>query len=142
VGSLASGEPRPLDPGAVLRADRRVALLPPLVALAVSGLALLVIAVLGRGSEYLVAGGLIAACLVVMTSVLSLGLSAWGRLALARPVLASAGHLPLRVMTFLDDAYERGVLRRAGPSYQFRHARLQDALASSAGDPEPHRSAK
>jgi hypothetical protein len=142
VGSLASGEPWPLDPGAALRADRRVALLPPLVALAVSGLALLVIAVLGRGSEYLVAGGLIAACLVVVTSVLSLGLSAWGRLALARPLLASAGHLPLRVMTFLDDAYERGVLRRAGPSYQFRHARLQDVLASSAGDQEPHRSAK
>jgi hypothetical protein len=33
-------------------------------------------------------------------------------------------------MTFLDDAYRRGVLRQGGAAYQFRHARLQDHLAA------------
>jgi len=36
---------------------------------------------------------------------------------------------PRRGMRFLQDAHERGVLRTAGPVYQFRHARLQDQLA-------------
>jgi hypothetical protein len=36
---------------------------------------------------------------------------------------------PLRLLTFLDDALQRGVLRSVGPVYQFRHARLQDLLA-------------
>ena len=47
---------RPLesaDPHAVLRADRRAALLPPLVALVVSGLALGIISALGDGGKYL-----------------------------------------------------------------------------------------
>jgi hypothetical protein len=35
-------------------------------------------------------------------------------------------------MAFLDDAYRRGVLRRAGAVYQFRHARLQDRLAATS----------
>jgi hypothetical protein len=135
VRLLVSGE----DPRSVLRADRLAALLPPLVALAVSGLALGIIAVLGVSREYLVPGGLSAACLVLVTSVLSLDVSAWGRFAIARPVLASRGYLPVRVMTFLDDAYRRSVLRRSGPFYQFRHAQLQDVLASGPRDPEPHR---
>jgi hypothetical protein len=49
--------------------------------------------------------------------------------------------LPLRLMRFLDDAYERGVLRTVGAVYQFRHARLQDrlaiAVATSTGSDEP-----
>src|SRR5215470_4186832 len=39
-----------------------------------------------------------------------------------------AGHGPLRMMRFLEDAHARQVLRTAGPIYQFRHARLQDRL--------------
>lgn len=38
---------------------------------------------------------------------------------------------PFRVMRFLEDASNRGVLRTVGPVYQFRHARLQDRLAES-----------
>ncbi|MFI5591163.1 hypothetical protein ACIA5G_39355 [Amycolatopsis sp. NPDC051758] len=45
--------------------------------------------------------------------------------------LRLAGVGPLRMMSFLDDACDRDVLRVAGPSYQFRHARLQDCLAAS-----------
>jgi hypothetical protein len=39
------------------------------------------------------------------------------------------GQLPWAVIAFLDDACERGVLRRAGAVYQFRHAQLQEHLA-------------
>lgn len=49
---------------------------------------------------------------------------------LACCVLASLrGALPLRLMSFLEDAHRRGVLRQAGGVYQFRHALLQERLA-------------
>ncbi|MEU5870659.1 NACHT domain-containing protein [Glycomyces sp. NPDC047369] len=49
--------------------------------------------------------------------------------AMACVALAGSGLGPLRLMRFLDDAARRGVLRQAGPVYQFRHARLQAYLA-------------
>ncbi|MCF6470271.1 hypothetical protein FAF44_17970 [Nonomuraea sp. MG754425] len=61
--------------------------------------------------------------------------SAWGRFADARLWFAARRVLPLRLMTFLRDAYERGVLRRTGPYYQFRHELLQDQAV--AGPPPP-----
>ncbi len=127
------------DPRAVLRADRRAALLPPLVALVGSALTLGIIAILGYGREHLGLAGLSAAFLLLVTSALSLAYTAWGRFVIARPWLAARGHLPLRVMAFLDDAYQRGVLRRSGPFYQFRNAQLQDALASGPAVSEPRR---
>jgi len=59
--------------------------------------------------------------------------SAWGVFLVVRVWLAVRGRLPLHLMGFLDDAHRRGVLRQAGAVYQFRHARLQDRLASRAG---------
>jgi hypothetical protein len=60
----------------------------------------------------------------------SLAFSAWGQwVAFARLWLPLRGRLPWAVMAFLDDACERGVLRRAGAVYQFRHAQLQEHLA-------------
>jgi hypothetical protein len=56
--------------------------------------------------------------------------SPWGWSLLSRCWLALAGRLPWRLMAFLADAHQRGVLRQAGAVYQFRHARLQDHLAS------------
>ncbi|MFC9250303.1 hypothetical protein [Amycolatopsis thailandensis] len=44
--------------------------------------------------------------------------------------LRFTGSGPLRLIRFLDDACDRDVLRMAGPSYQFKHARLQDRLAA------------
>jgi hypothetical protein len=38
--------------------------------------------------------------------------------------------LPWMLMSFLEDAHERGILRRAGPVYQFRHIELQHRLAA------------
>ncbi|HEY0807671.1 MAG TPA: XRE family transcriptional regulator, partial [Pseudonocardiaceae bacterium] len=58
-----------------------------------------------------------------------LSLTAWGQwVALARIWLPLTGRLPWRLVAFLDDACQRGALRRAGAVYQFRHARLQDQL--------------
>ncbi|MGW1196381.1 helix-turn-helix domain-containing protein [Streptomyces sp. NPDC002536] len=64
----------------------------------------------------------------------SLGLTAWGQwVVFSRIWLPLTGRLPWSVMAFLEDAYERGVLRQAGAVYQFRHARLQGYLARGYG---------
>ncbi|WP_394618127.1 NACHT domain-containing protein [Lentzea sp. JNUCC 0626] len=61
-----------------------------------------------------------------------LSLTAWGQwVVFARVWLPLTGRLPWNLPAFLDDAYRRGVLRRAGAVYQFRHARLQDHFARS-----------
>ncbi|MEV0082128.1 helix-turn-helix domain-containing protein [Saccharopolyspora sp. NPDC050642] len=55
--------------------------------------------------------------------------TAWGQwVLLARVWLPLTGRLPWQVIAFLDDAYDRGVLRQAGAVHQFRHARLQAHL--------------
>lgn len=41
------------------------------------------------------------------------------------------GCVPGRMMRFLGDAHRIGLLRRVGPVYQFRHAKLQDRLAQT-----------
>jgi hypothetical protein len=63
------------------------------------------------------------------------GISAalWGRYVVATIWLALAGRLPWRLMSFLDDAHEHGLLRRTGAAYQFRHVRLQERLATRRG---------
>jgi hypothetical protein len=44
--------------------------------------------------------------------------------------LRISGYVPsVKLMPFLEDARERGVLRTVGSVYQFRHAILQDQLA-------------
>ena len=59
-----------------------------------------------------------------------LSFTAWGQwVALSRIWLPLTGRLPWAVVAFLDDAHERGVLRRAGAVYQFRHAQLEVHLA-------------
>ncbi|MCX4966643.1 NACHT domain-containing protein [Streptomyces sp. NBC_00654] len=70
----------------------------------------------------------------VMVAIGACTLTAWGRwVVLVRIWLPLTGRLPRAVNAFLDDAYERGVLRRAGAVYQFRHARLRDRLAEAHG---------
>lgn len=44
---------------------------------------------------------------------------------------ARTGQLPLRLMAFLDDAHRLGLLRASGPTYQFRHAELQQYLVET-----------
>jgi len=58
-----------------------------------------------------------------------LAFTAWGRwIVLARLVLPLSGRLPWDPAAFLEDAYQRGVLRQTGAVYQFRHVRLQHHL--------------
>jgi hypothetical protein len=62
---------------------------------------------------------------------------AWSRFVVARLWLAARGRTALRLMAFLDDAHRRSILRRVGPTYEFRHARLRERLAAPAM-PEEH----
>ncbi|MFH9005519.1 NACHT domain-containing protein [Streptomyces afghaniensis] len=58
------------------------------------------------------------------------GGSLWWRFVTARFLLAGRGRIPWRLMGFLADAHaSRGVLRRVGTVYQFRHLGLQHHLA-------------
>ncbi|MFI6999331.1 NACHT domain-containing protein [Nocardia sp. NPDC050175] len=55
-----------------------------------------------------------------------IGNNAWARWAvLTRGILAIQGKLPWRLLSFLDDAHDRGVLRQSGAVYMFRHRELE-----------------
>jgi hypothetical protein len=62
-----------------------------------------------------------------------LGGSAWCRLCIGRLWMAATGQSPLRLITLLDDAHQRGVLRRDGQAYRFRHSSLERHLGGAAG---------
>ncbi|WP_299534232.1 helix-turn-helix domain-containing protein [uncultured Streptomyces sp.] len=56
--------------------------------------------------------------------------TAWGQwLIFTRLLLPLRGQLPWNADAFLRDAYDRGVLRRTGAVYQFRHIHLQRHLS-------------
>lgn len=67
--------------------------------------------------------------LLSFVSILTLTSNAWGKLRIAVGILTFRGDLPWRIFIFLDDAYRRGILRKVGPFYQFKHRRLQESLA-------------
>ena len=120
-----------ISPLSTMRADRnaamlRGAILALLVLLPLTAIGL-AIGYFGRpGTDVTVAG---YAVVIVALGLLSVTLSAWMRLQVARAYLATAGRLPWRLVSFLEDAHARGVLRQAGAAYQFRHVRLQERLA-------------
>ncbi|MFD0891848.1 hypothetical protein ACFQ08_45465, partial [Streptosporangium algeriense] len=61
-------------------------------------------------------------------NLMGLATSVWGRYVVAKTWLALLGRLPWRFMNFLDDTHRRGLLRRVGAVYQFRHVRFQEYL--------------
>lgn len=67
---------------------------------------------------------------VVVVFVLLFLFTAWGRFILARLCFAMTRQLPWHLMTFLDDAHRRGILRQAGAVYQFRHVEIRNSLVS------------
>src|SRR5262249_44261395 len=71
---------------------------------------------------------LVLAALLTILAVSAL-LDSRLRFLLARAMLAASGRLPWRVATFLEDAYQRGVLRQVGDLYYFRHDLLRQQLA-------------
>ncbi len=56
--------------------------------------------------------------------------STWFQLGVFRLWLAARRNTPLRLILFLEDAHDRGVLRQAGAVWEFRHANLQRYLAN------------
>ena len=109
------------DPLSCWRNDRNFGLLfgPAVGLVAGVGLGL----TLGRGLLYGLVAGLVGGLFGGLFYP-----DTW-RTAVACGQLSLAGHTPLRLMRFLEDAYARNVLRTVGPVYQFRHANLQDRLA-------------
>ncbi|MEU5697059.1 SEFIR domain-containing protein, partial [Actinosynnema sp. NPDC020468] len=112
---------RPTNPETTLRADRRVVLLGSGIMLAVAaGFAV-------PGVDYAVrialgyAGGWLLS-------------SAHTRFTVTRLVLAARGRLPWRLMPFLTDARDRGVLRQYGAVHQFRHRHLHRHLLDRVRD--------
>ena len=67
----------------------------------------------------------------IALGLLTITLSPWLRFNVARGWLAARGRVPWQLMSFLKEAHARGVLRQAGAAYQFRHARLQEQVAST-----------
>ncbi|MFF9002946.1 helix-turn-helix domain-containing protein [Streptomyces achromogenes] len=129
-----------VSPGSVLRADRRTVLIQlcfwaPVFGTAVGLGAGVVVDLLQGHLGRLVMDPLSSLVLGTISGLggalgYTLTLTAWGQWCLlARVWLPLTGRLPWAVAAFLDDAYQRGVLRQAGAVYQFRHARLQSRLA-------------
>jgi hypothetical protein len=115
----------PIDTGRMIAEDRLRALY------VLAGVGVAVTAAL-----LLVTGWAAAAALGVAVGVSVVLLSrAWGWYQLSRCWLALGDRLPWRLVSFLEDATRRGVLRRVGATYQFRHVALRDRLA--AGGPRP-----
>ena len=131
-----------VSPAAILARDRRAAVLLALVVGATAAV-LTGVAVTSWDASYRLpdTGPLIAPedglamalgtgiAATVGLAIVGLGL-AWPQWLIARGWLAWRGHLPLRLMPFLNDAHQRGVLRQTGPFYQFRHVELQHYLAA------------
>ncbi|MGH3430006.1 MAG: hypothetical protein ACRDQZ_20960 [Mycobacteriales bacterium] len=117
----------PLDSRSLWRRERQFGLT---VGLTV-GLGLGLAIGLGTGFGFGLAVGIVYGIPEGIVAGLGSGLvsSATWAAALAGAQLWRRGEAPVRLLRFLEDARDRQILRTVGPTYQFRHARLQDRLA-------------
>jgi hypothetical protein len=122
VGSGAATSPSEL-----LTIERRKALLNRIFVPAAAGVIAWVVSGLVYGPSSGVWFGVAA---VVVTIDFWQFPKAWPNFLVARCWFWVRGYLPWRLMAFLGDAHERGVLRQTGAVYQFRHVELQRRLAS------------
>ncbi len=131
------GGDEPSSPVSSLRADRRATLAAASVASLALGvmLASLTVLLIDEGSGW---GALPVETALTMVPLLPVAAfasgSSWLTFLAARAWLGLTGRLPWRLMAFLEDAHRRGVFRQTGTTYQFRHARLQDELATHGTD--------
>lgn len=123
---------RSISPRTVLHSDRSAALARALVAgpLVTAGAGLTTAFAYGPATGTAV-GCAMASAYITTDRMVGLSATSWGRLTLVRPWLALRRQLPWHLMGFLDDAHDRGILRRSGAVHQFRHIRLQQRLAGS-----------
>lgn len=118
------------DPTSSVRADRRATIARTLAAGIVGVSTIALVNALSVPPEFAAQFGLTHGTYYgLLFAIAAGGFTAWSRFALARMCLRRNDDVPWALMAFLHDAYERGLLRRVGPAYQFRHARLQDHLA-------------
>lgn len=126
------------SPQTVLSDDRSAALQRALFAGPLAGIAAGIAVSFAYGP---ITGAVVAAAMTAAFAVtdrmVGVASSCWGGFTLVRAWLALRDDLPWRLITFLDDAYNLGVLRRSGTVHQFRHARLQQRLAISQAQPPP-----
>lgn len=73
--------------------------------------------------------------IVLVTSTLftlvAIAAGSWGQFCVTRLMLGMLGRTPIRLIGFLREAHDRGILRQAGGVYQFRHNLLQDHLGTN-----------
>jgi hypothetical protein len=114
-----------VSPESLLRGDRDGSLIVALTA----GFAFAVVFGLALGPLV----GLLAFAGLTVTAAFTV--SMWGAFTITRIWLALFRGMPLGIMGFLREADSRGVLRRAGGAFQFRHLKLQERLLASAARP-------
>lgn len=128
--SIPADLTRVVSPSSGWRADRHAAIAQGIVAALAGGLTIALVHFLSVfpqfSMRFVLAEGLVNGLLFGFAGA---GLTAWARFTLARLCLRTQDNVPWSLISFLEDAYGRGLLRRVGPAYQFRHARLQDHLA-------------
>jgi hypothetical protein len=121
------------SPKAVLENDRKVVVIMVLAAAPATALIFGLIGGVESGIGTGIVDGLLVAPIPgLMASWYEM---AWTPYTVARVRLAVSGRLPWSLMSFLDDAHNRGVLRQAGAVYQFRHIKLQRWLADRYEEP-------
>jgi hypothetical protein len=119
---------RAVSPESLLRGDRDGSIIVALTA----GLAFAVIFGLALGPLV----GLLAFAGLTVTAAFTV--SMWGAFTVTRIWLALFRRMPLDIMGFLREADTRGVLRRSGGAFQFRHVRVQEWLSSHATQARSH----
>ncbi|KOX19813.1 hypothetical protein ADK67_32595 [Saccharothrix sp. NRRL B-16348] len=116
-----------MSPVASFRGDRTTALVLAATTAVGTAITAAVAEGVGTGDEPGVAAGTaLFGYFVVFLVPLS---CAWVKFGVARFWFALFRRLPWRLLAFLEDAERRGVLRRVGASYQFRHQRLRGHFA-------------
>jgi predicted negative regulator of RcsB-dependent stress response len=118
---------RPITPTTTLSHNRGIVLATFARHALISGGAFAFCALLFQTSA--AASGITASVIFGATAAMLAGGWIWLRFRLAHVSLALRGQLPWRLGSSLADAHQRGILRRAGAIYQFRHVILQEHLA-------------
>ena len=131
--SLAVDNSMPDGPAATPDASwrgARTASVVRLVASAVGGAGFGAVVLFGEGQQ-IVAPGIVLYSLLGLLIGAFTSSRAWATAALTTAWWARRRLLPLRLMAFLRDAHQLGLMRTIGSVYQFRHAAFQDHLVAA-----------
>jgi hypothetical protein len=120
------------SPITALKAKRRSAVAQAL-AVATAIVLIFVVGANLTGTRFAPVGALVTAGYFALVLIMT---SSWGRFRLTHLWYALAHALPVRLFAFLEDALERGVMRKPGAAYQFRNDQVLELLADPANTPE------